>query len=523
MFNPKKQDGVSRRNFLRQSACAALGVTGLVNTLANLRLMSAAMAVGPPAQDYKALVCIFLNGGNDSNNMLVPRSGEQRDNYDAARGVLALPAGGLHRIYPLNDTQDYGLHPQCKELADLFNQRKMAFVGNVGSLSYPIANRDEYLNGLVPVPPQLFSHSDQQVQWQSSIPDKPFQTGWGGRAADLLHSSYNASSNVSMSISLNGINNFQIGTSGDTAQYIIKPTAFTTLSGFGTNYSSALNGDGTYKDSNAGWRLKAMEEIMRLTHENLLEDAYADILDRARSSEAIIGTAFTAAAAAESTGGFTLDDIFTNNNANSKLGDQLKQIARLIAGRDALGNNRQIFFCRVGGYDTHQNQLASHDPLMDELNHAMKAFYDATQALGVGSEVTTFTASDFNRTFTPNRSDAQAGADHAWGGHVMVMGDAVQGGKIYGYYPELIVGDNLDVGNNRGRWIPTTAVDQYGTVLTKWLGADSSAIEAIFPNLGRFDDPCTVASANMDIFGALSGEPPIRDPLNAKLGWQQMR
>ena len=211
MKHRKKSSGdIQRREFFRQSACAALGVTGLVNMLANLRLMGVAMAQNP-GSEYKAIVCLFLNGGNDSTNMLVPKSGQLRIDYDLHRGILAVPASSLHEVFPENETREFGLHPQCDELAALFNAGDLAFVNNVGTLSYPIETREEYLQGLVPVPPQLFSHSDQQVQWQSSVPDKPFTSGWGGRIADLLHATVNPGSDVSMSISLNGKNNFQVG------------------------------------------------------------------------------------------------------------------------------------------------------------------------------------------------------------------------------------------------------------------------------------------------------------------------
>ena len=487
---------IRRRDFFRQSACAALGVTGVVNTLANLRLVTAAMAQNIPSNDYRALVCLFLNGGNDSNNLLVPRSGEFRNDYETGRGILQIPSDQLHPIQPLNDGREFGLHPNAAPLQETFNDGKLAFVCNVGSLAYPIATREDYIKKTVPLPPQLFSHSDQQTQWQSSVPDQPFQSGWGGRIADLLNASTNPDSKVSMSISLSGINSFQIGTAGDVTQFVTTPNGVAGLSGYGKNYKNALNADGTYKRNDPGKRLKAFEEIMNLTHANLMEDAYNNVVRRARDAEGTVGATLQTAA----NSGIEFDELFIN--AQSNLGDQLKNVAKLIAGRSALGNRRQIFFCRVGGYDTHQSQMPSHANLTAELANAMRAFYQTTQSMGMQDNITTFTCSDFARTFTPNGTDANAGADHAWGGHAMVMGGAVKGQRLYGRFPQLLIGTGDDAGKNRGRWIPTTSVDQYAAVLARWFGVDSNSMEAIFPNLPRFDDPLTSSRPNMDFMTA---------------------
>jgi len=245
----RDKDRLDRRNFLRQSACASLGLSGLVHGISNLRLMTAAMAQGGNTSGYKAIVNVFQFGGNDSNNMLIPTDGELRQDYDAKRGILALPVDGLREITPLGESRGFGLHPNCPEMAALFNSGRLAFISNVGTLAYPIANRSDYLNKRVPVPPQLFSHSDQQVQWQSSVPDKAFTSGWGGRVADLLNSSYNSDGKVSMSISLSGINSFQTGTGGNVVQYAVAPSGAKSLSGYGANYTGAKNPDGSYKNS----------------------------------------------------------------------------------------------------------------------------------------------------------------------------------------------------------------------------------------------------------------------------------
>lgn len=490
---------MSRRAFLRQSSCAALGITGLVNTLAHLTLTRAALAQGIPGEDYKALVVLFLYGGNDSNNMLIPRMGHPGyADYKTNRGVLAIldpndPAYVATRpaSIPLGAQGiGYGAHPSLAPLVTLFNSGQLAFVANVGTLAFPMT-RSEYLSGSVPVPLQLFSHSDQQIEWQSSVADKPFLNGWGGRVADLLKQQGYAGDKVSLSIALSGINSLQVGS--DVVQYSVSSSGAVTLAGYGTNYSSAYNSDGvTYRTSATGQRLKAFDEITAYTHQNLHEEAYNSVMRRARSGEGIVGAAFAKAAQSA----VNLDTIFAG--ATTSLGTQLKTIARLIAGRSSLSNRRQIFFCSVGGFDTHSDQISSHANLMTELSNSLKAFSDATTALGVNDQVLTLTHSDFTRTFTPNGTDiSTAGSDHGWGGHHLVMGGPVRGGKIYGTFPSLKVGMDQDAASNRGRWIPTSSVDQYAAVGARWLGVENSALSAIFPNLHRFDDPFG-SRANLD-------------------------
>jgi uncharacterized protein (DUF1501 family) len=484
---------INRRQFMRKSACASLGATGMVSTLAHLSLLNSALAnQAALVGDYKALVCIFLFGGMDSNNMLVPKTGHPaRADYDNARGILAIPNGTLATINPDNTTDPYGLHPDLSPMADLFNAGELAFVANTGSLAYPVASREDFINETVPLPPQLFSHSDQQVQWQSSIPDKPFQSGWGGRIADIINGSYNDLSQVSMCISLGGLNEFQVSQSGGIVQYAATTSGAISLSGYGTNYQNALNADGSYKTGTTGQRLKAYEDIMRHTHDHLFEEGYNKVVRRARESEATVNGALVEAAAS----GVDFDAMFMN--ADTKLGDQLKMVSRLIAGRNCLGNRRQIFFCSQGGFDTHSDQNGDLSNLYLELGTGVKAFSDTLSALGVNDRVLTCTHSDFTRTLTPNGEDfSSSGSDHAWGGHQIVMGGPVNGKNIYGTFPSLAVGADNDTDRNRGRWIPSTSVDQYGAVCARWMDVESSALELIFPNLGRFNDPFG-ATANL--------------------------
>lgn len=481
----------TRRSFVRQSACAALGLTGMVDTLAHLTLMHSALAQSTP-EDYKALVVLFMFGGNDSNNLLIPqKSHPSYADYRSARGVLgildstdpAYVAGQPASIALTTSSGSYGVHPSATGLAQMFNAGDLAFIANVGSLAYPLT-RVTYLNGTVPAPPQLFSHSDQQLQWQSSLPDRPFTTGWGGRVADLLRADGYAPGQVSLSISLSGLNSLQVG--NEVVQYAITPGGAVSLTGYsasGKPYGNALNADGTYKTNTQGKRLQAFDNITKYTHSHLLEEGYAEVVRRSRANEGLIGAALTSAG----TSRVDFNAMFAN--AQTDLGDQLKSIAQLIAGRSTLSNKRQIFFASIGGFDTHQDQLTAQANLMTELSSAMLAFRNTLQALGVYQNVLTVTHSDFTRTLTPNGADAAAGSDHGWGGHHIAMGGPVKGGKVYGTFPSLKLGQDQDTDRNRGRWIPTTSVDQYAAVAAKWIGVGSDPLSTIFPNLGRFADP----------------------------------
>lgn len=528
MKTKKHQDHFdTRRNFICRSACASLGVTGMVNTLAHLRLVQSAMAQAAPT-DYKAIVCLFLYGGNDANNMLIPTEAGSvaRTNYESARPVghpihistasalpLTAPVGGFGQSV----SNAFGLHPAMTNVQGLFNSGDLAFVANVGTLVQPIS-RSQYIAvpRTVPVPPQLFSHSDQQLQWQSSLPDRPFQTGWGGRAADLLNNLVNPASAVSMNISIAGQNSFQVGQ--NVIQYSVSTTGVAGLSGYnsGSNtYGNAANYSTTpptYSANDPGRTLKALDTITKLTRMQLgeaeshyqhhLEEGYNDVMKRARDNEAIVGTALGGSTTA-------IDTAFTNAfGAGVTLPDvanQLKMVARLIQGRTSLGNNRQIFFVSMGGFDTHQNQPTDHNNLMGQLDKSLKGFKDAIEAVdpALWNDTLLFTNSDFARTLQPNGSETGSGTDHGWGGHQIVMGGPVIGQHIYGTFPDLARAASQDVDSNRGRWIPTLAVDQYASVVAKWFMSDSggyvsgltsSDVSTIFPNLGRFQSVGSIPS-----------------------------
>lgn len=448
----------TRRTFIRQAACAALTTTGILNTIFDLRRLSAAPL---DTTDYKALICLFLYGGNDANNLIIPNDPTGYASYAAARGVLAIPQTSLLPLTLLNgDGRNFAFHPNLSELQALFNQGKLGLVANVGTLVAPVT-RAQYLAGGAAVPPQLFSHADQSVQWQTSVPDVISKTGWGGRMADLLQS-LNAGSKISLNISIAGTNTFEVGNT--VLPYIISPTGSVGLAGF----------DGS---ANANVRLQAFRDLLALPHNNLFEQAYSDTVSRSIAANELLTAALAGLPAFQT--------VFPATN----LGSQLNMIAKLIAARNNLSMKRQIFFCSVGGYDTHGDQLAGQANLFTELSQALNAFYAATVELGVASQVTTFTASDFGRTYPTNGT----GSDHGWGSHQLVLGGAVQGGRLFGSFPTLAVNGPDDTG--QGRWIPTTSVDEFSATLATWFGVSASDLATVLPNIGRFARP------NLGIFG----------------------
>ncbi len=470
----------SRRSFFRQAACAAVGTLSIATTLRDLRFINTAAAQGT-FTDYKALVCIFLAGGNDSNNLIIP-VGSEYGNYAAVRQNLALPEAAVLPIAPIvGDGHTYGLHPTTTKIQTLFGEGKAAMLFNVGPLVHPLT-RAQYSANSVPKPPQLFSHSDQVTHWQTSLPDQPPKTGWGGRIADLMHPlQYELvgavptanSAKIALCTSIAGANTFEVG--NIFAQYHVSTTGAVVLSG------------------TTGARLQAMKDILALSNPNLQRTAYAGVSKNAIDTGDLLNAAI-APTAPTNYWGVTFP--------NTSLGNQLKMIARLIeAGRrpssgtpTGLDMSRQIFFASVGGYDTHTSQIGTgalptdttvgaHTNLLNELSEAVFAFQRAMEQIGASNEVTSFTASDFGRTFKTNGQ----GSDHAWGSHHMIFGGAVKGKQTYGTFPVLQVsGPDAVPTSTAGRWIPTIAVDQYSATLAKWFGVSSGDMAAVFPNIGHF-------------------------------------
>jgi uncharacterized protein (DUF1501 family) len=469
----------TRRDFIRQAACAALGTAALTSAIRDLRFMNAAVAQSNII-DYKALVCIFLAGGNDSNNLIIPTIQSEYDNYAAIRtAVLALPQNSLLSIPTLNsDGHEYGLHPSCPELQTLFGEGKLALLFNTGTLVHPLT-RVQYSSGQYPKPPQLFSHADQVTQWQTSVPDQPPLTGWGGRCADLL-AAVQPGAPISLSVTLSGANTFEVGNT--ISQYSVSSSGAIALSGV------------------SGARLAALTNILGLSYPNMQAQAYAGVAKHSIDTGTLLNNAIAATGSATywTTPFPTTITPPTGGNAfGSSLSPQLKMVARLIeAGQRAaasggFGMKRQIFFCQVGGYDLHTNQtpgpnsttIGSHANLLAELSQCMLAFQRAMEQLGLANNVTAFTASDFGRTFPSNGQ----GSDHGWGSHHLILGGAVKGQRTYGAFPTLAVNGPDDT--STGRWIPTTAIDQYFATLATWFGVDNGNLATVFPNIGRFSTP----------------------------------
>ena len=431
----------SRREFLRRGlvigAAAAASRFGLLNVLAQ-------------GTDYKALVCIFLYGGNDSNNMVVPNGTDGYQAYARARGPLALPQASLLPIQLSSNGARFGLHPNLSELRPLWMQNKLAVLCNVGTLVEPVTRAD-YEAGSKRLPNQLFSHQDQQDQWQTSKSDGPIITGWGGRVADRV-------------LALNGSVAFPMIISAGGDELFVSAAEADSL---GIDPNSAFAAEGFDDSPESAARYSGLRQALLLDTDHTLVRAASTITKRALDSEQILNRAL----AARVTTAFPATD----------LGAQLAQVAHIIAGRSITGLKRQIFFCAQGGYDTHSDELNSHAQLYTELSQAMSSFYAATVELGVAPQVTTFTLSDFGRTFRPNTD----GTDHGWGSHQLIIGGAVRGGDFYGTFPTLDVA-GPDSTDEEGRWIPTTAVDQYAATLASWFGVSASDTTVVVPNIGRF-------------------------------------
>lgn len=470
----------TRREFFRRTSCAALGAAafgaslkqfGLMSALAqdNVGAMGAQGTAAAAAAPYKALVCIFMFGGNDANNMVVPVDATRYAAYNAVRGPsgLAIAQGSLLPINPPS-AGAFGLHPNMTELASLFNSQKVAVVANVGSLVQPLT-RAQYRSGSSR-PYQLFSHNDQQEIWQSARGDVRTQTGWGGRAADKVVA-LNQGSGFPITTTVAGSAVFAQGLVTQPLGIAPAPTAL--------NQVLVLSGFNTSPEATA--RKNSMDFLRTIDRQATLVAVASDQTEQAIQVRAAL----------------QVDPVLATQFPGSGIGNQLKQVAKVMKlNQTTLGLSRQVFFCSIGGFDTHQNQLAAHQSLYSQLSQAMNAFYNATVELGIQNSVTTFTQSDFGRTFEPSGSNAGVvGSDHGWGGHQFVMGGSVLGGNFYGVngangtvFPTLQL-TGPDDADDRGRWIPTTAVEQFGATLSSWFGVSAADLPTVFPLLSRFATP----------------------------------
>ena len=471
----------TRRDFLARTTCAALSASAIQSTVRQWGLANVFATPGPNvlSPNYRALVCVFLNGGSDTNNMIVPLDGGPYASYQAARPTLAIPQGNLLAMNnpPSMGGQAFGWHPNLGDLRDLYNVNKLAVVTNVGPLVVP-TTQAQYMGNSVPKPFALFSHSDQIQAWQTGRSDIKVGTGWGGRAADAVDQCNSAAGGFPTITSISGSSTFCIGLKRPLAIGTGNLNSVLTISGFsGTPESNAR---------------KAAFDYLRT-----------------------IDTSATMIAAASSTTQQALDisaefsswtpaDGVTTTFPNTGLGNQLKQVAnviKLVSSSPGINLSRQIFFVSQGGYDNHQDQIADQGANFLTLGPALLAFYMATVELGLQNKITTFTLSDFGRTLQESGDTGAVGTDHGWGGHQVVIGDSVFGGNFYGttnpstgsIFPVMQLGGPDDTTNNtnngRGRWIPTTASDQYGAALAKWFGVPDIDMPSVFPNIGNFDAP----------------------------------
>ena len=447
----------SRRDFIK----AAVTSVGALGAFAKLGEMN---ALASTSAQYQALVCIYMSGGNDGHNMVIPintycQSSQKPQNYSdyaAARGNLAQPLSSLQS--PINNGNDvYGLHPSMPEIAALYTAGNAAILANVGMLVQPTTRQIFQSNNLALLPAQLFSHSDQTNQWQSAIPNGTSPTGWGGRVEDNLYSQYNAKENFTSITSTSGCGLFCTG----------QQTFAATVPVGG---ASLLQGATTQS------RLTAVQNLMQFSNGLKLVQAANTTFNNGLGFSQSLNNALKSVK-------------LTSAFPSSLLGQQLQTVAEIISIQQALGVNRQIFFCQLGGFDTHGAQLGTQDPLLQQLSQAIGAFYNClSKEVGQDKNTITFTASEFGRTLQPN---GNAGTDHAWGSHHLIIGTGsnnggpLYGGQIYGQFPSLIL-NGPDDANTRGTLVPTTSVDQYAATLAQWFGVAPGNVNGIFGNVHNF-------------------------------------
>jgi len=445
----------NRRDFLKDTL-RSVSALGAASVLAKFGEMN---AFADTLSGYQALVCIYLAGGNDGHNTVIPISTVQQNYslYQKERGGLALAQSSLHAI--LNGGDTYGLHPSLTELQGLYNQGKAAVLANVGNLVTPIDRTAYNGSNRAVIPASLFSHADQTGEWQSGIPNGIAANGWGGRIADAMQSA-NSSAIFPPIATTGGCGLFCTG--HDTYPATVPPpyTGSTAVTNMAT-----LNGI-----RNAPSTATGMQQLLTFDNGLQLVQASNGIISRGQNYANTL------------TSLLQKSNITTVFPAGNSLAAQLLTVANVMSVRSELGLTRQIFFCQLGGFDTHGQQKATQLALLKQLSQAIAAFYAATQELGIDQSVTTFTASEFGRTLTPSGSD---GSDHAWGNHHFIIGGGVQGGKMYGTFPSLATGGSYDA-NNRGTLIPTTAIAQYGSTLAQWFGVSQANLPTVFPNIGNF-------------------------------------
>jgi len=460
----------TRREWLKRSALLALTGAGATATQGKLGLINSALAASSSAaDDYRALVCVFLYGGSDSFNMFVPWQQAEYDVYQQSRRDLAIDRADLIT----GPDASIGFNPNMPNLRRLYDAGNVAIIPSAGNLMAPLTRQD-YLNNSRFIPRDLFSHNDQQEQWMKAWSSRPVydvDAGWGGRMADLLASS-NSTVDLPPQISTFGSNLWSPGNQ-------TTPVSVNSLNGLPLLFWM----DATERTQNLD-RQNSIDAILNLSRNHPMEAEAARSFRRARDSSRELYQALE-----------NSPEFQTPFDSRSSVARQLRMVARLIASRDVLGYKRQIFFVGMsGGWDTHTNQSGQLPALISELDAAMASFHGTVEELGLGSSVTAFTASDFGRTLTSNGD----GTDHGWSGHYMVMGNCVRGGRLYGDMPDYSIDGPDDTGDN-GRLIPKTSVNQYGAVLGQWMGLSDSELNDVFPDLSNFSSSWRTDLAFMDV------------------------
>jgi uncharacterized protein (DUF1501 family) len=451
-------NNLSRRDCLRMGLGATLSsAAGLYTWTGTRRAMAASFT------DYKALVCVLLNGGNNSFNWVVPTSTAAFATYAKSRTNLALAQNVLLPLLgTASDGNTYGFHPSCPELQSLFNQGSVAVVCNVGTLVQPTTAANA-IAGAVPLPPQLFSHADQQTEWMTAYPQSLERYGWAGRIADLF-TAQGSTANLAFNVSVGGDNYWQDGK--NTIPYTLGINGAPKLDASNNNYFRS------------GLRVQATDALISqgLSDPNPLVSQYANIETNAASKVNMVNTALSSAG--------DLATAFPAAGPNDwSLSQQLHEVARVIKAHSQIGDARQIFFVEIGGFDTHNDELTTQQQLLRYVSSYLSVFNTAMKEINMQNNVTTFTMSDFGRTLSSNAN----GSDHGWGGHQIVMGGAVKGGKYYGTMPSLVLGGADDFGG--GRIVPTTSCDQFAATLARWFGVSATQLPALFPNLSHFASP----------------------------------